>query len=117
VIWLAKMMSQRKKISGIGRVLEETMTCHHLWELTDHAALACKMYLHLHSWRFALPAMHATTNAHRNKQSLSFLCSRLTPTGEDSLLFVTPDHLPAQQILIHSTRDLSFWSERTDLGS
>jgi hypothetical protein len=32
--------------------------------------------------------MHATTKARHDEQSLSFLCSRLTLTGEESLLFV-----------------------------
>jgi hypothetical protein len=38
--------------------------------------------------------MHATTKARRDEQSLSFLCSRLTLTGEESLLFMTPAHPP-----------------------
>jgi hypothetical protein len=38
--------------------------------------------------------MHSTTKARRDEQSLSFLCSLLTLTGEESLLFVTPAHPP-----------------------
>jgi hypothetical protein len=64
-------------MSGVDRVLEETVTRHHLWELTDLAALAGEMNLHV----------RATTKARRDEQSLSFLCSRLTLTREESLLF------------------------------
>jgi hypothetical protein len=43
--------------------------------------------------------MHATTKARHDEQSLSFLCSRLTLTGEESLLFVLMgiDGLPGPQ--------------------
>jgi hypothetical protein len=68
---------------------------------------ACKMYLHLHSWRSALPCMQQPTLAGISNHFLFFV-HILRPTGEESLLFATPAHLPARQILIHSTQDLSF---------
>jgi hypothetical protein len=34
--------------------------------------------------------MHATTNTRRDKQSLSFLCSRLTPNWRRELAFCDP---------------------------
>jgi hypothetical protein len=88
--------------SGVDRVLEETVTRHHLWELADLAALAGKTYLRLHACRSATPCMQRPRLAAMSNH-FSFLCSHLTLTGEEqSLLFATPKILA--------------WSERVDLG-
>jgi hypothetical protein len=44
--------------------------------------------------------MHATTKARRDEQSLSFLCSRLMLTGEESLLFATEGNLEVIAVIL-----------------
>ena len=93
--------------SGVDRVLEETVTRHHLWELADLAALAGKTYLHLHACRSAIPCMQRPRLAAMSNHFLFFV--RVLRSLEKSrACFSRPQPTrPARRILIHSTQDLS----------
>jgi hypothetical protein len=59
--------------SGVDRVLEETVTRHHLWELADLAALASEMNLHVHVCRSAFPCMQRPRLATMSNHFLFFV--------------------------------------------
>jgi hypothetical protein len=63
----------RDRESGVDRVLEETVTRHHLWELADLAALAGEMNLHVHVCRSAFPCMQRPRLAAMSNHFLFFV--------------------------------------------
>jgi hypothetical protein len=65
--------SQLSNLSGVDRVLEETVTRHHLWELADLAALAGEMNLHVHVCRSAFPCMQRPRLAAMSNHFLFFV--------------------------------------------